>query len=97
MVPSTHKDAFKLSPIETASLYVPSCAIDLYKSSLPWSSFSVVNPLYDEDTGLQQQINDEAKYHFGIYNLSGQRISKMQKGVNIITNVNGRNKKVLFK
>lgn len=47
--------------------------------------------LDDEETGISEIENGKLKDDSSIYNLAGQRIGKMQKGVNI---VNGR--KVLF-
>ena len=45
---------------------------------------------FDDPTGIND-VNDNLNFNEGIYNLAGQRLQKMQKGINI---VNG--KKILF-
>ncbi|MBO7136938.1 MAG: BspA family leucine-rich repeat surface protein [Bacteroidaceae bacterium] len=51
----------------------------------------------DTMTGIKEMKNEERRIKNDIYNLSGQRLQKLQKGINIIGDSNGTSKKVLIK
>jgi hypothetical protein len=93
-VPATKKDAFINSAIATATLYVPEGSVEKYQKSTPWSSFGSIKAIGDDSVidnngtdinevnGQRSMVNGQS-----IYNIAGQRIRKMQRGINI---VNGR-------
>ena len=76
----------------TPKLYVPASSVEAYKALPEWAEFfSEILPIGDGATGIENwtigQLNSQTIVESSecqIYNLSGQRITKMQKGVNII-------------
>lgn len=70
-------------------LVVPDNAVERYRAHPVWGQFVIETP-----TGISEIKNDTLKNigHTPIFNSSGQRLSKMQKGINIIGS-----KKVLVK
>ena len=71
----------------TPKLYVPASSVEAYKALPGWAEFfSEILPIGDGATGLSELDNQTIveSSECQIYNLSGQRITKMQKGVNII-------------
>ena len=53
-VPEIELNAFKGTPIEVATLYVPEGSVDVYKTTSPWSSFGTI-------IGLTQDMIDGIK------------------------------------
>ena len=86
---------FDKTPISTATLHVPASLVDSYKATAPWSGFGNVVPLTEDDSlsGVSV-VNSDTSFNTAtpVYNLSGQRLTVPQKGINI---VNG--KKVVVK
>ena len=81
-VPSTKSDAFDGSYPENATLHVPDASIDSYKASAPWSRFGKIVALAPEETGITETENGKVKSeNFAVYDLSGRRVQKGQKGV----------------
>jgi hypothetical protein len=87
-VPTTKNNAFDDSYIESMTLHVPSESIDAYKTNNPWMNFKDIVALTDSDpkpdaTGIIVVRNTEDNKAV-IYDLNGVRLSKPQKGINII-------------
>ena len=58
---------------------------------------AVSHPAEDVVTGIKSLTPSASKSGGAIYSVSGQRLGKMQKGINIIPYSDGTNKKVLVK
>ena len=95
-VPSTGSYVFNSSDIASATLYVPEASVDLYRNTEPWSNFGNIVALTDED-GIKDiehsTLNIEAAWN----SLDGKKLSKPQKGINIIRYSDGMSRKVLVK
>ena len=84
-VPSTNHEAFFDYLFPRVTLHVPAQSLDEYKTTDPWSNFTNIVALTDEETGispLRLPLNGEKNN--AIYNLQGQRINRLQKGLNIV-------------
>ena len=79
-VPSTESNAFDYSPIEYATLHVPDASIDSYKATAPWSSFGKIVGLSGDETGIDELKGENGKVKTALYDLSGRRVQKGQKG-----------------
>ena len=79
-VPSTKSDAFNDSPIADATLHVPDASIDSYKATAPWSSFGKIVALTEDETGIDELKGENGKVKTVLYDLSGRRVQKGQKG-----------------
>lgn len=91
----TDNNLFNDTPISAATLHVPASLVDSYKATAPWSGFGSVVALTEDDslTGISVVKSDNSfDTAVPVYNLSGQRLTAPQKGINI---VNG--KKVIVK
>ena len=80
-VPSTSSDAFDGSYIEYVNLHVPDGSIDSYKAETPWSSFGKIVALGEEETGIDEVKGENGKVKTAVYDLSGRRVQKAQKGI----------------
>ncbi len=89
-VPSTAHDAFYSMDAIHATLHVPASALESYKVANPWSSFGSIVALTDKEMGINEPTIDNSQ--LTIYDLSGRRVEKAEKGIYI---VNG--KKVVIK
>lgn len=92
MIPSTPADAFENTPIDKAILYVPDNLVDVYKLVLPWNGFGTVVGL---TTGIDS-VTIESTDAF-IFDMQGNRLDNVHKGVNIIRTRDGKTKKVVMK
>lgn len=92
-VPNTAADTFEGTDIGNATLYVPENLVDLYKVSIPWSGFGTIVGI--SGTGITE-ISKDAQDGV-IYNLNGNRLKVMSKGINLIRQKDGRVIKVLMK
>ena len=86
-VPEIDNAAFVSVNLENAILHVPASALDAYTTTAPWSNFSNIVALTEEDyadgiSPLRPPLNGEKCN--AIYNLQGQRIKTLQKGLNIV-------------
>ena len=63
-------------------LYVPQESINTYKTAPEWKDFDVILSIPDE-AGIQANKNAQNSKTIK-YNLSGVRLSKLQKGVNVV-------------
>ncbi|MBR2459073.1 MAG: leucine-rich repeat domain-containing protein [Bacteroidaceae bacterium] len=80
-VPSTESTAFNYSPIVNATLHVPAASIDSYKATAPWRRFGKIVALTEEETGIDELKGENGKVKTALYDLSGRRVQKGQKGV----------------
>ncbi len=80
-VPSTESNAFDGSYPENATLHVPDASIDSYKATAPWSSFGKIVGLSGDETGIDELKGENGKVKTVLYDLSGRRVQKGQKGV----------------
>ena len=80
-VPSTQSDAFNGSYPEYATLHVPVASIDSYMATAPWSSFGKIVALTEDETGIDELKVENGKVKTALYDLSGRRVQKGQKGV----------------
>ena len=92
-VPDTDDNAFDGTPTEKSTLHVPANAIDAYKSTWPWSDFKEIVAL---ETDGMNDIKAEAT-DADIYSVNGYRTSKLQRGLNIIRQSDGKVRKVLVR
>ena len=90
-VPSTESNAFDGSYPENATLHVPDASVDSYKATEPWSSFGKIVALTPEETGIDELKGENGKVKTALFDLSGRRVLKAQKGIFI------RNGKVVVK
>ena len=78
-VPATSEEAFFLSPVEEATLHVPSGSIDIYKETPPWMYFGNIEGI---GTGVSvSSISKPATAPAATYNLQGQHVSNNYRGI----------------
>ena len=82
-VPSTDVSAFGGSYPEYATLHVPAASIGSYKTAAPWSSFGKIVALGEEETGIYELKGENANVKTAVYDISGRRVQKAQKGIYI--------------
>ena len=82
-VPSTDSDAFQSSSIADATLHVPATSVESYQVTSPWSGFGKIVALTEEETGIDELKTENCKVKTAVYDLSGRRVQKAQKGVYI--------------
>ena len=80
-VPSTRSNAFDGSYPEYATLHVPDASVDSYKATAPWSSFGKIVALTPEETGIDELKGENGKVKTEIFDLSGRRVQKGEKGI----------------
>jgi hypothetical protein len=80
-VPSTYSNAFEGSYPEYITLHVPDASIDSYKATAPWSSFGKIVGLTPEETGIDELKGENGTECSAVYDLSGRRVQKAQKGI----------------
>lgn len=73
---------FKDSYVEYSTLHVPASAIELYRSTSPWSDFGSIVAI--EGTGIEQVSSDKSQVTSEEwYTLEGIRVAQPRKGVYI--------------
>ena len=80
-VPSTESYAFGYSYQEYVTLHVPAASIDSYKATEPWSRFGKIVALTPEETGIDELKGENGTENSAVYDLSGRRVQKAQKGI----------------
>ena len=84
-VPSTESSApysaFEGSYLENATLHVPAASIDSYKAREPWSEFGKIVVLTPEESGIDELKGENGTENSAVYDLSGRRVQKAQKGI----------------
>ena len=79
-VPSTESNAFDGSNPKNATLHVPAASVGSYKATAPWSSFGRIVALTPEETGIDELKGENGTENSAVYDLSGRRVQKGQKG-----------------
>ena len=77
---------FSGSNYKHATLHVPAESVSAYQAVEPWNSFMEIVALTGSDpkpTGIKTITSKKEERHY-IYNLQGQRLSSLQKGLNIV-------------
>jgi hypothetical protein len=77
-VPATNNNAFKDSPIASATLHVPAASIEAYRTTVPWSEFGTIVPITATGIANVENVKDEERF-----DLQGRRVSNPQKGIYI--------------
>ena len=80
-VPSADSYAFYGSYPEYITLHVPDASIYSYKTTSPWSGFGKIVALTDEETGIDELKGENGTECSAVYDLSGRRVQKAQKGI----------------
>jgi len=72
--------------IEHATLHVPAELVESYKQTFPWNMFGNIVALTEEEypAGIKNLSPTLSQGEGDIYNLQGQRMNGLQKGINII-------------
>ena len=72
--------------IEHATLHVPANLVESYKQTFPWNMFGNIVVLTEEDyaEGIEDLTPTLSQGEGAIFNLNGQRINGLQKGLNIV-------------
>ena len=92
VLPSTAADAFENTPIDKATLYVVDGLVDVYKLVMPWNGFGTIVGL---STGINSVTIDSEDAM--IFDMQGNRLDNIRKGVNIIRTRDGKTKKMMVK
>ena len=72
-VPNTHFDAFDATPTEKSTLHVPAKAVELYRTSWPWSDFKAIVVLGSRgDANSDGVIDDRDIYAIVDYIVKGK-------------------------
>jgi len=102
-VPNTDSDAFKNSPVGSATLHVPEGYLQEYKTTSPWSNFgTIVGLTQDMIDGIREIKNESltpalSNGEGDWYDINGRKLAAPQKGINIIRHSDGTTKKVAIK
>jgi hypothetical protein len=80
-VPSTESDAFDRSYPEYVTLHVPDGSKSAYQTTAPWSGFGKIVALTPEETGIDELKGENGHVKTAVYDLSGRRVQKAQKGI----------------
>ena len=91
-VPNTASDAFDGTDISHATLHVPESLIDTYKVTAPWKGFGTIVGL---STGIKTISIDQSDVL--IFDMQGNRLNNLRKGLNIIRTKDGKTKKIVVK
>ena len=94
IVPQTASNAFENTPIETGTLFVEDNLKNAFKSTSPWSRFGKIIG-FEEAAGINSiMIGTEDAW---IFDMQGNRLDNVRKGVNIIRTRDGNTKKIVVK
>ena len=92
IIPWVAYDAFDGSPINKATLHVLDNLVESYKVVVPWNGFGAIVGL--SATGIQ---DIRVFYEAQIFDIKGNHIDNLKKGLNIIRMKDGKTKKVIVK
>ena len=90
-VPSATSYVFKGVITSNVLLVVPDDAVEKYKAHSVWKKFMI------EDATDTPSLMAEDRKADGIYDMSGRRVEKLQRGINIIRYSDGSTRKVMVK
>ena len=90
-VPEVESDAFEGVDVSKVMLVVPDDSYNAYKAHPIWSQFMIETPTAINLTPAFTQGEED------VYDLSGRKTDKPQKGINIIRYSDGSSKKALIK
>ena len=90
-VPSATSYVFKGVTTSNVLLVVPDDAVEKYKAHSVWKKFMI------EDATDTPSLMAEDRKADGIYDMSGRRVEKLQRGINIIRYSDGSTRKVMVK
>ena len=90
-VPSATSLVFKGVTTSNVLLVVPDDAVEKYKAHSVWKKFMI------EDATDTPSLMAEDRKADGIYDMSGRRVEKLQRGINIIRMSDGTTRKVMVK
>ena len=93
VVPATSADAFEGTDIANATLHVLDDLVETYKSVSPWNGFGTIIGL--SGTGIKTISIDTSDA--SIFDLQGNRLNNLQKGVNVVRTKDGKMKKIFVK
>lgn len=93
-VPTT-EDAFSGVDLSSVMLHVPAVSLEVYRTTAPWSLFGQIVAIGEGDS--IEQLTSETLTNPTVCDLGGRRMAKIQKGINLLRNADGRVKKVLRK
>ena len=93
-VPQAAWDTFENTTIESGILYVEDDLKDSYKATSPWNKFGKILG-FNEPVGINS-ISIESNNAI-IFDMQGNRLDNVRKGVNIIHTKNGKTKKMIRK
>ena len=91
-VPPMLVGTFDEATIGTAKLVVPEESISAYKAALGWKDFRNIESL----TAIRKVSSGEPEVK-AVYSADGVKLSKPQKGINIVVGKDGKSKKVLVR
>lgn len=82
-VPVADEDTFRDCPLETVTLHVPEYSLEAYKNTVPWSNFGHFETMSAEEVSIQAPLCPNAPTVIELYDLNGQRVSSLRKGIYI--------------
>jgi len=88
-VPNTDATAFNGVFFEKITLHVPDNAVNAYAAAWPWSNFNMSGK-----TAIDGVLYSD-KADADIYSINGYQTSKLQRGLNIIRQKDGKVRKVM--
>ena len=102
-IPWSGNNVFYKVDLTNATLHVPAQSLSLYQTSDPWSQFGKIVPISETEltelTGIEDinmhELSDNLKGN--IYDINGQRIGQLKRGLNIVRISDGTTKKVVVK
>ena len=97
-VPNTDSSCFLGVPQISATLYVPTIAVDAYKTADQWKDFGTILPIETPTTvyNLKSPEGSEANESSLIYDLNGRQLQKPKHGLNIVRTADGKIVKKIF-
>lgn len=92
VVPATSSDVFEGSNISNATLHVPEDLVGTYKNVAPWNGFGTIVGLSTDIITISIDQSDVL-----IFDIQGNRLNNVRKGLNIIRTRDGNTKKIVLK
>lgn len=80
--------------LELGRLHVPANSVDAYRNAEWWGNWWKILPIEDDPDGIDQ-AELSAYAPSAIYGMNGTRHDKLQRGINIIRDKEGKTKKVI--